>query len=507
MKKKKKKPFGFDALLIAGLVFVFAVTIYLVYNSDKINKQPGQELSPTTTMVQQQKEKPFSIREPAVSGQFYPDKAVELEFMIKEYLAEAVPGKSQLRVRGLVSPHAGYVYSGPIAAYGYRQLANQSYSTIIILGPSHHVLLSGAAFDNVTHFKTPLGLIPISLKAEELAKEKIFTVNHEAHSQEHSIEVQLPFLQEVLKGNFTIIPIVTGDVDPQELASVLLKYIDDDTLVIASSDLSHYYPYDTAVALDSNCVKSIPNLDFSGMSKCEACGEIPILTLMWIAKKSGWGGVELNYRNSGDTAGTKDRVVGYMSAAFYENTTGVTTENQEFLLKLARETLEKYLTDASTPEVDVKQLSEDLSAERGCFVTLKKYGQLRGCIGHIIPQEPLYKCVIDNAVNAAVDDPRFRPTTYGELKEISIEISVLTVPKKLEYSSSDDLLNKLVPLRDGVVLKSGWHQATYLPQVWEQLPDKVDFLSSLCEKAGASSDCWRDTSTEISIYNAQVFGE
>jgi len=180
---------------------------------------------------------------------------------------------------------------------------------------------------------------------------------------------------------------------------------------------------------------------------------------------------------------------------------------QNFLLKLARDTMESYLKNDKIPEIDESKLTDKLKTIQGGFVTLHKRGDLRGCIGHIIPHEPLYKCIIDNAINAAIHDNRFPPVSYEELKDIKIEISVLSIPKKLKYSSSDELLEKLVPLKDGVILKNGFRESTFLPQVWEQLPDKTEFLQHLCLKQGSNPDCWKSSSSSIEIYHAQIFGE
>jgi AmmeMemoRadiSam system protein A len=340
----------------------------------------------------------------------------------------------------------------------------------------------------------------MSPKILDLMKEKSFVNDERIHSQEHSVEVQIPFLQSVLK-DFKLVPIVVGDMNPEELASILEKYVDDDTLVIASSDLSHYYSYEQAVRLDSNCIKAMPEFNYSLMQECEACGIIPILTLMHLAEKQKWRGQLLDYRNSGDTAGDKNRVVGYGSIAFYQ---GLNKEEQEYLLELSRKTLESYLKTGQ--KIEAENIPEKTKEISGCFVTLNKNHQLRGCIGHILPQESLYQCVIDNTISAAVHDPRFRPVQESELNAIEIDISVLSVPKKLDYKDAVDLKEKLVPLVDGVVLKKNMRSATYLPQVWEQLPDKEEFLSSLCEKAGLNGDCWTQN-PEIQTYRAQVFKE
>lgn len=440
------------------------------------------------------------VREPAVAGAFYPSNKEELKLMVKGFLDNAK--KNLTNVYGLVVPHAGYIYSGQVAAEGFKQLDGAA--KVIVIAPSHYVRFYGASIPNVTHYKTPLGEIKISPLAQQLLKEPLIISSPQVHKNEHAIEVELPFLQLTLK-EFELIPIVTGIIEPKELAEILIKYIDDSTVIVASSDFSHYYPYDVAIKLDNNCIKAIPTLNFSLMERCEACGKIPVLTLMHIASSLGWKGKFIDYKNSGDTAGTKDRVVGYIAVAFYKEV--ITEEEKEFLLKLARTTLNEYLTKKTLPIVNEGNLSENLKRVSGCFVTLKKFGMLRGCIGHILPREPLYKCVIDNAINAALHDIRFNPVSYEELKDIKIEISVLTQPKRLKYNNPEELLNKLKPLKDGVVIKQGFYQSTYLPQVWEQLPNKIDFLTNLCRKAGLALNCWQDPNTIVETYNAIVFEE
>jgi len=447
-------------------------------------------------------EKSIRAREPAVAGAFYPGNAEELSMMVESFL-NTPEDKKISHLKALIVPHAGYIYSGQTAGYGFKQLEGKNYETVILIGASHQVFVNGFTIDDVTHYKTPLGLVELSPKVEELRKEDYY--NYVEAPKEHSLEVELPFLQKTLK-DFKIIPVLTGNTDPMILAAVLRKYVDDKTLIVVSTDLSHYHTYEEAKELDNKCTDSIPALEISKTAaECEACGKIPILTLMLIAKDLGWKGELLDYRNSGDTAGDKSKVVGYSSIAFYEEI--IREEDKKFLLGLARETLNSYLKDGKKPEVDEAKLSANLKKVQGCFVTLDSNGNLRGCIGHILPQEELYRCVIDNAVNAALRDSRFQPVSYDESKSLGVEISVLTVPEKLEFSSGEDLQAKLRPMVDGVVLKSGWHQSTYLPQVWDAFPDKPSFLSSLCVKGGANADCWKDTSTEVLTYQAEVFHE
>jgi len=407
-------------------------------------------------------------------------------------------------VKALIVPHAGYVYSGQVAATGFKHL-NGKYDTVIVLAPSHRYPLKGASLLDVTHFETPLGEVKLSEKRKDILKENIIESIPEAHAQEHSLEIELPFLQKML-GDFELIPIVVGEVNPELLANSLIDYIDDKTLIVVSSDLSHYHTYDEAVALDVSCLNAINALDITEAVNCEMCGYYPVLTLMLIANKKNWKNEVLMYKNSGDVTGDKSSVVGYSSIAFYDE--GISSEDKEFLLKLARSTIENYLKDKKVPQVDETKLSNELLKVKGCFVTLEKNNQLRGCIGHIMPQEKLYKCVIDNAISAAVNDYRFYPLTYDEFKDgVNIEISVLSVPEPLDFNSPEDLLNKLVPYKDGVVLQYSGRGATYLPSVWNQLPEKEGFLSSLCQKSGNNQDCWKKDGLKIDIYHTLEFAE
>lgn len=480
---KKKRSWKY-ILPLAGFLIFLILIIYLAVN------QPSPIVEKKV------------VRQPVFAGQFYPATASELDLTVKAFLASSKGDSAIGRVRALVVPHAGYVYSGQVAAEGFK-LVDPSIKTVIIMGPNHQYPLNGASIINATHYSTPLGEIKVSNKTKILMKNKIFADVPLADAKEHSIEVELPFLQETLK-DFEIVPIVVGNANPEEIANALIPIIDENTLVVASSDLSHYYAYDKAMQLDKVCTDAIPALNITQMSSCEACGKIPILTLMHISEAMGWEGKLIDSKNSGDTAGDKSRVVGYSSIAFVESGE-LNSEEQQFLITLARQTLNSYLRDQKKPEPALT--SPRLKKVQGCFVTLNKNNNLRGCIGHILPQEELYKCVIDNAVAAAIHDSRFKPVTYDELNDITLDISVLSVPAQLSFATPQDLLDKLVPLKHGVVLNYLGRSSTFLPQVWEQIPNKEEFLSELCRKQGSPPLCWQDKNLQVSTYTAQVFSE
>jgi len=490
------------------------------------------------------------IRQPAVAGLFYARDEEDLRKTVDKLLAEARPATVE-NVRGLVCPHAGYEFSGPVAAFGYKLLAGRDIRTVVILAPSHYAMFDGASIPDADAYQTPLGAIPVSPKAAELAKHKPFVVNPECevrrpgfwrhspkepppagedtpHTWEHSLEVQLPFLQCALKSGFSIVPVVFGRVDPKDVAKGLEPILDDETLVVASSDLSHYLPYDTACRLDKRCCEAVCSLDLDAIRRQEACGKAPVETLMCLAKDKGWKARLLDYRNSGDTSGNKaDGVVGYAAIAFYQPGSTSSPEpaarvgkqpvapadkefspaQRKYLLELARNSLESVVRSGKLPEVDAAEVPKEFLTPRACFVTLTKHGALRGCIGSILPEEPLWEAVMHMAQSAATRDPRFHPVRPDELKDVHVEISVLSVPKELRYDSPEDLLAKLRPGLDGVVLRVGSRQSTYLPQVWEQLPDKTDFMNHLAEKAGLAPDDWRQKDAAILIYQVEAFEE
>ena len=451
-----------------------------------------------------------TIRPPAVAGQFYPNGHEELRKTVRTLLKGASGVGIQGTIRGLVSPHAGYIYSGIVAAAGYRQIA-PSTRTVILIGPSHRFPLKGPSIPSVTAYQTPLGDVRLAQLAFKLRILPIFESVTEAHKMEHSLEVQLPFLQVMLK-DFEIVPILINNGDPKALATAIAPHIDNDTLIVASTDLSHYYPYERAVSLDRICTSAITNAEFSRMPLCEACGKQAVMTLMHIAEIKNWDAKLIDYKNSGDTAGGKDNVVGYASIAFVDRKErskkmkeSLSAQDKKALLRLARSAIEAKLVNGV--KVERPGTSPILKGNRGCFVTLHKYGQLRGCIGTIEPECPLVKCVERNAQNAAFKDPRFPRLSAEELSDIDIEVSILSVPERLDFKDGDDLKRQLRPNVHGVILSRGMHSSTFLPQVWEQLPDKEQFLEHLCLKGGMPSTAWKNPSTGVEVYQAEVFGE
>jgi hypothetical protein len=348
-----------------------------------------------------------------------------------------------------------------------------------------------------------LGKIKVDKIANKMLEENIIFNIEEAYEKEHSLEVELPFLQTQLN-NFDIIPLLIGQTDTNELKNILTKYVGEEDLIVVSADLSHYHEYNEALSLDSYSIGNIIELDDKNILDSDIDAPWAISSLLKLAKEKSWKPYLLAYANSGDISGDKTSVVGYSAIVFVET---FNEEEKQFLLNLARESAETYLKKGKKIEVDEKEIPENLKKEKGCFVTFIKDEQLRGCIGYIVSQKPLYECVIENAINAAINDERFNPVLYNEMKNIKIDISVLEIPTLLEHKNPEELISKLKAFENGVVLKREDYQSTYLPSVWNQIPDKQEFLSNLCVKGNMEEECWKDSKTEVYTYTAEDFSE
>ncbi len=463
------------------------------------------------------------IREPAWAGKFYPDTKSELKQSLNRLFDEVdwnrkTPFSSD-ELRALIMPHAGYAYSGITAAHAAATIVRDGFDRVVLLGPDHRVGFSNASLTGASHWKTPLGVVPIG-DARQLLKSwpDLFHRIAASDQSEHSIEVILPFLQTRLS-HFEAIPVVVGPCDAKKMARALEPLLRDKrTLLVVSADLSHYLPYDEAVKRDRKTLDRILSLDPNWHLDQEnrTCGRFPLGVLLELAGRHHWRPVELYYNNSGDTAGDKDAVVGYGAVAFYgdetmrqppENSRALTSEQGEALVALARQTLAAHF-DAAVAQTKNSHLADQaLQARCGTFVTLKIDNQLRGCIGSLSTASPIVSDVRNNALNAAFHDPRFPPLSKSELEQVRIEVSVLTEPVPLTYKDVNDLLSRLRPGIDGVIVRKGSASATFLPQVWEQLPQTGSFLSHLCMKAGLACDQWRAGDVSVEVYQVQYFEE
>jgi AmmeMemoRadiSam system protein B/AmmeMemoRadiSam system protein A len=465
------------------------------------------------------------IRKAVWAGRFYPASRSELEQAIDRLTIQAKLTRVQIpphkQLKALILPHAGYVYSGLTAAHASPALRENRFDRVILMGPDHRVGFNNCAISDVDAYETPLGLVSLNKDAAKLrASSDLFQSIPASDRVEHSLEVVLPFLQRYLN-EFEFIPIVMGRGNAKRLAAAIEPLLDQNSLLVVSSDLSHFLPYPKAVERDRETISMILNLESDKLLKSSnrACGIIPILIVLEMAEKHGWEPVLLHYSNSGDTAGKRSQVVGYAAIAFYGDSSMQKKHNQQqidpqlgqALIKLARQTIIKRLgLKISGKESDLVAAAvkdEALKARCGTFVTLKIAGNLRGCIGSLSAEESIVDGVKRNAISAAFHDPRFSPVTVEEIEDVDIEISILTKPQPLEYIDSVDLISKLRVNIDGVILKRGPAGATFLPQVWEQLPLPEDFLSHLCVKAGLLANAWKNTRLEISTYQVQYFEE
>ncbi len=465
-----------------------------------------------------------TVRKPAVAGTFYPDDPDRLTQMINELCRQAEKDRhgpfEARQVKALVMPHAGYVYSGLTAAHAAGVLEGRKFSKIIIMAPDHRVGFYGGAISDADKYQTPLGMIPVHPDADKLRQQyEFFKAVPASDTMEHSVEVILPFLQTWLK-DFEIIPMVLGrSTNAETLASAVKTVLDPETLVIVSTDLSHYLPYDEAVDKDRKTIEYIEKLETEKLAteRERACGMLPLLVLIKLAGSSDWKPRLVHYANSGDTAGGKDKVVGYATIAFYgekdmsehETEKQLSSEKGGVLLALARKSIAGRLGVPYESPVDLESRTKDpvFQSRRGTFVTLKIDGRLRGCIGNLVPEKTLVEGIRDNAANAAFNDPRFAPLSKEEFQQIQIEVSLLTEPTPLEYRDAQELLDRIRPDVDGLIIKKGPHSATFLPQVWEQLPDKKLFLSNLCMKAGLAPDEWEKGDLQVFTYQVQYFEE
>ncbi|MCD6309939.1 MAG: AmmeMemoRadiSam system protein B [Candidatus Eremiobacteraeota bacterium] len=473
------------------------------------------------------------MRKPFSAGMFYPANPKELRALIDEYLEKAKPPEVEEPIIALVSPHAGYPFSGQLAAYDFKLLKGKPVKTVFILGINHRFYHDGMAVLASGAYQTPLGLAEID---EEAAKKLIASSPRlknmpEIHNlPEHSLEVMVPFIQVVLPGA-KIVPVVFSRPNLEDCtiaAKALAKIFEPGrSVIIASSDMSHDHPYEEAVSMDKRVLDLMEKMDVEGLvevlrtGKGELCGEGPVLTSMLLAKTLGAHGTILGYTNSGEVMGDRrSRIVGYGAVAFSgikfqkpgeskqtnESRAGISNNipvsSKKEMLKIARQTLNSYIRENKIPKIEFK--SPILKEKRGLFITLHKGKQkdLRGCIGYIEGLKPLGEAIQDMAVNSSTRDPRFPPVRPEELDDITIEVSLLSPLMKIENP------DEIIPGKHGVVVKKGWHQGLFLPQVWEQLPDKETFMSHLCAgKAGLSPDAWKDKDTELYIFTVEHFEE
>jgi len=505
-------------LLVLGIIFI--IVVVSVFSESPISTAPAK----TADIV---------FRSELADRGWYPADANSLRKQIEDFYAKA-DIKPIEDVIALILPHAGYRFSGQTAACGVKA-AGKTYKRIVIIGPSHYLDMEEIlSVPRVTHYETPLGQIPLDVEfINELLKFPMFQNVPQAHKYEHSVQIELPLLQYRSK-DFKLVPIVAGRCSPEtidKVSDIFKGLADPETLVIASSDFTHYGPnygyvpfkediseqlkkldmgaYDCIAKLDSRAF-----LEYKSGTGATICGYVPIAILLSMLDKSSKAEL-VKYATSGELMGDFSNSVSYLCVAFTgrwaehpavgskANCPSLTDEDKKQLLALARKTIVYGLKNLRVPqesELDVP-VSEAMKSPRAAFVTLEKNHQLRGCIGDIFPQRPLYKSIMRNAINAAFGDRRFSPVNDTEVNDITIEISALTVPEPV--NSYEEIRIGI----DGVVLNKDDHSAVFLPQVApEQGWDVNQMLTHLSVKAGLPSDAWKEGASFL-VFQADVFGE
>jgi MEMO1 family protein len=495
------------------------------------------------------------IQESVIAGSWYPGTEAALRREVEGFLAQVPPMDLGGQLVALISPHAGYRFSGKVAAYAYKLLQQQKFSTVVIIAPSHHARFPGVSVYDQGGFRTPLGVVELDRELIAALKERDSRIRYfpEAYTKEHSLEIQLPFLQVVMPG-FKLVPLVMGEQNLaacEGLAEAVAGAIrGKSVLVVASSDLSHFHSSQQAKALDQVVLDRVNGFDARGLhqslaeGRCEACGGGAMVSAMLAARALGANGSRVLYTaNSGDVTGDHGNVVGYMAAALWksyaENSPnsplpkgdqddspgarvstgqvdsagkrsaatdasptgvdlGLTAGEKALLRQIARETIEARCRGERAPGRQMD--SGTLKEQRGAFVTLKKHGELRGCIGHIVGSRPLGETVREMAEAAAFQDPRFPPVNSSELKDLELEISVLTPLRRISEPGEIQVGTH------GIYMRRGSASGLLLPQVATEYGwDRTMFLEQTCIKARLPRDAWKDGATEIYIFSADIF--
>lgn len=469
----------------------------------------------------------------SLAGTWYSNDPEALKKQFDSFFEKAKPETIE-NVIALILPHAGYQWSGQTAAFGLKT-TEKKYKRIVVIGPSHPTAMEEIiSVPRATHFETPLGQIPLDTEfIDKLLKFPMVQNVPQAHQSENSIEMELPILQ-YCQEDFKLVPIVAGQclLEAVEKAGAILRsLVDEDTLVIASSDFVHYgrahlyVPFTENIPerikeLDMGAYQYIANLDAKGFLEYKRktgatiCGSVPIAILLSMMSAPSKAHL-IKYTISGELTGDFSNSVSYLSIAFSgvwvkapeaetrTNNSALTEEDKKQLLLLARKTMVYALQNRRVPEASDLgiAISDAMRPARAAFVTLKKNSRLRGCIGDIFPQRPLYKSIIINAIHACVNDRRFAPVSQDELKDITIEISALTVPAPI--ASPDEIRIGI----DGVVLNKDGQSAVFLPQVAPEQGWNVDqMLTQLSLKARLAADGWKEGASFL-VFQAEVFGE
>ena len=463
------------------------------------------------------------VRPSAVAGSWYSADPAELRTQIDDLLAKANAPNLFGELRALIVPHASYVYSGPIAASGYACIAGQQFTRVVILAPSHRKGFRGCSVPDYSAYSTPLGDVPLDSEAcAALRRHQLFGEEKAAHREEHAIEIQLPFLQRTL-GNFSMVPVLISYLEESEIATIadaIRPLLNAQTLLVVSTDFTHYGPRFAYQPFKTDIRENLRQLDYGAFIKIlegdpqglldyksetgiTACGILPIAVALQALGREHQA-MLLAYYASGELTGDWTNSVSYGSFCFTTAREQLNEDEQQVLLRLSRDVLDSYTADGTAPVLDPKKynITPAMMRVAGVFVTLRKGGQLRGCIGTIAGVSPIVSAVIDNTISSASQDPRFPPVKAEETASIEIEISVLTSPQEL----SDYRRIRLGI--DGVVLQKGNRSGVYLPQVATETGWGIDeFMENLCRKAGLPAGSHTTPGARLYYFQVQKFQE
>lgn len=427
------------------------------------------------------------IKSSSVAGKFYPKDKKELDSFLDDCF-ENNRKNYNYSARAIIVPHAGYVYSGQFASEGFQYL-NKKAKNIFIIAPTHYIGIDGIAVSSADVWATPLGEISVNKEInQELVSAFGAKFNDIAIEPEHALEVQIPFIQELLPES-KIVPILVGDASPEIITNLISHFWKDkDNVFIISSDLSHFHHDSEAQKIDKVTAEMIETQEISEFSSHQACGSIGILGLVEFAKQEEFSLIRINLKNSSVASGDKSRVVGYGSWLLFEGTKEkfVKDNYSELLLETCSKSILSGFETGRPLRVEPSEFPEVLQQSGASFVTLEIDENLRGCVGSIIANQSLILDVAKNAFASAFSDTRFAPLSEEEYKYLNIAISLLSAPSRISFKDEMDLLNQIEQDIDGIIIQDGNYRAVYLPSVWEQLPDKKLFLNSLKQKAGLS---------------------
>ncbi len=448
------------------------------------------------------------IKKASVAGMFYPSDREELLSQLKDF--EKNNKKDyKLSSRALIVPHAGYVYSGQLASEGFQYLRKAK--NVFIIAPSHHKPLLKPALSDFDYWYTPIGVIKVNQAINNELVEKFgCEYVNEAFEKEHAVEVQVPFLQYLDKAQ-SIVPILSNYQNFEDIYKIIEAYYpDEDNAFVISTDLSHFHSKDEAEKLDDITAAMIEGADIDRFSHEQACGSSGICALVNFAREQDFSLIRVGMTNSAAATGDEGRVVGYGSWVLAEKSKSefIKEEFSDYVLKLCRDSIKAGLNNEE--RVIAENIPEVFKEFGASFVTLEIDGRLRGCIGSVIAHQPLLIDLLQHAYDSAFNDNRFQPLAAEEFDKIKIFVSLLSSPVKMAFADENYLLAQIVPYKDGIIIKDGAHQAVYLPSVWEQLPDKKEFLNSLKVKAGLAPDyfsksfeAWRFSTVYIKEKNIE----